>query len=84
MNIRIEIDEMWGRVKSKKKFSFRGHTIDHDNRNVITYVIGSREQDILCQSGDILYNSNLYSSFPYADNNVVHPVCSQSGVHKPD
>ena len=44
LNIRIEMYEiemyeMWGRVKSKKESSWLWHTIDHDNGNVIAYVM---------------------------------------------
>ena len=41
LNIRLEMDEMWGRVNSKKTSSWLWHAINHDNGDVVAYVIGS-------------------------------------------
>lgn len=48
------------------------HAIDHDNGNVVAYVIGSREQDMLWQLTDILYNLNLNITFIYSNNNFAY------------
>ena len=59
---------MWARVKSKKEACWILHAIVHDNGNVI----GSREDDMLYQLTDILYNLNLNITSIYSDNNFAY------------
>ena len=50
---------MWGRVNSKKTSSWLWHAINHDNGDVVAYVIGSRHHDMLWQLTDLIYSLNL-------------------------
>ena len=44
VKIRLEMDEMWGRVSSKKTPCWLWHAINHDTGEVVAFVLGSREE----------------------------------------
>ena len=72
LNIRLEMDEMWGRVNSKKTSSWLWHAINHDNGDVVAYVIGSRHHDMLWQLTDLIYSLNLNITAVYSDDNFAY------------
>ena len=41
------MDEMWGRVNSKTTSSWLWHAINHDNGDVVAYVIGSTSRYVM-------------------------------------
>lgn len=53
------MDEMWGRVFSKKTPCWLWHAINCENSDVIAYVLGSGESTMLCQLTDLLCSLNL-------------------------
>ena len=65
------MDEMWGRVNSKKTSSWLWHAINHDNGDVVAYVIGSRHHDMLWQLTDLIYSLNLNITAVYSDDNLL-------------
>ena len=73
LNIRLEMDEMWGRVNSKKTSSWLWHAINHDNGDVVAYVIVSRHHDMLWQPTDLIYYSD--------DNFAYHDVIPSHTLH---
>ena len=82
LNIRLEMDEMWGRVNSKKTSSWLWHAINHDNGDVVAYVIGSRHHDMLWQLTDLIYSLNLNITAVYSDDNFAyHDVISSHTLH---
>lgn len=66
------MDEMWGRVFSKKTPCWLWHAINHENGDVIAYVLGSRESTMLCQLTDLLCSLNLNISSIYSDDNFAY------------
>ncbi len=66
------MDEMWGRVFSKKTPCWLWHAINRENGDVIAYVLGSRESTMLCQLTDLLCSLNLNISSIYSDDNFAY------------
>ena len=82
LNIRLEMDEMLGRVNSKKTSSWLWHAINHDNGDVVAYVIGSRHHDMLWQLTDLIYSLNLNITAVYSDDNFAyHDVIPSHTLH---
>ena len=46
LTVRLEMDEMWGRVYSKETPCWLWHAINHENGDLIVYVLGSREGSV--------------------------------------
>ena len=63
------MDEMWSRVRSKTQSCWLWHAINHDNGDVIAYVLGSRKIQSLEKLTSLIYNLNLNISCVYTDNN---------------
>ena len=73
---------MWGRVNSKKTSSWLWHAINHDNGDVVAYVIGSRHHDMLWQLTDLIYSLNLNITAVYSDDNFAyHDVIPSHTLH---
>ena len=66
------MDKMQGRVNSKKTSSWLWHAINHDNGDVVAYVIGSRHHDMLWQLTDLIYSLNLNITAVYSDDNFAY------------
>ena len=47
LEIRLEMDEMWGRVYCKKTPCLLRHAINHNTVEIIGYVFGTKEQEVL-------------------------------------
>ena len=63
------MDEMWGRVWSKNQSCWLWHAINHDNGDVVAYVLGSRKIQSLEKLTTLISNLNLNISHIYTDNN---------------
>ena len=72
MKIRLEMDEMWGRVYCKKSPGWLWHAINHDSGEVVAFVIGSREQEMLWELLELLADLNVEIVAVYADNNFAY------------
>ena len=66
------MDEMRGRVYSKKTPCWLWHAINHENGDVIAYVLGSREHEMLQKLIDLLSNLNLEIIVVYSDDNYAY------------
>ena len=69
---RLEMDEMWRRVYSKETPCWLWHAINHENGDVIAYVLGSREHGMLKQLLELLNSLNLNIVSVYSDNNFAY------------
>ena len=56
----------------KKTPCWLWHAINHENGEVIAYIIGSRAHDMLWQLTDLLYSLNLNISSVYSDDNFAY------------
>ena len=63
------MDEMWSRVRSKNQSCWLWHAINHDNGDVVAYVLGSRKIQSLEKLTTLISNLNLNISHIYTDNN---------------
>ena len=78
LTVRLEMDEMWGRVYCKETPCWLWHAINHENGELIAYVLGSREHDMLQQLLELLNGLNLNIVSVYSDNNFAyHDIISQ-------
>ena len=72
LTVRLEMDEMWGRVYSKETPCWLWHAINHENGELIAYVLGSREHGMLQQLLELLKGLNLNIVSVYSDNNFAY------------
>ena len=63
---------MWARINSKKQACWLWHAINHENGEVIAYVLGSREYEMLWQLWELLSDLNLEIEVVYSDNNFAY------------
>ena len=78
------MDEMWGRVYCKKTPCWLWHAINHDTGEVIAYVLGSREHEMLWELLGLIYSLNVditavYSDDNYAYHDIVPPDILETG-----
>ena len=66
------MDEMWGRVYSKKTSCWLWHAINHENGELFAFVLGSREYEALWEFSTVLYDLNLDIRTIYSDDNYVY------------
>ena len=69
MNLCIEMDEMWSRVRCKTQQCWLWHAINNENGDVIAYVLGSRKLQSLERLTALISDLNLNISCVYTDNN---------------
>ena len=72
LKIRLEMDEMWGRVYCKQTPCWLWHAINHENGEVIAFVLGSREHEMLWELTGLLYNLNLDITTVCSDDNYAY------------
>ena len=72
LTVRLEMDEMWGRVYCKETPCWLWHAINHENGELIAYVLGSREHGMLQQLLELLNGLNLNIVSVYSDNNFAY------------
>lgn len=66
------MDEMWGRVYSKKTPCWLWHAIDHDTGSVVAYVLGTREEEMLWELWETISELNVKVVEVYSDNNFAY------------
>ena len=79
LKIRLQMDEMWSRVYCKKTPCWLWHAINHDNGDVVAYVLGSREHEVLGELLDLLdveivavYSDDNYAYHEAISRNILH------------
>ena len=63
---------MGGRVYCKEMPCWLWHAINHENGDVIAYVLGSRKREMLEKLNDMLNSLNLNITHVYSDNNFAY------------
>jgi len=66
------MDEMWSRVYSKEKPCWLWHAINHENGDVVAFVLGSREHEMLWKLLDLLATLNVEIVKVYTDDNYAY------------
>jgi insertion element IS1 protein InsB len=66
------MDEMWGRVYCKKTPCWLWHAINHENGDVVAYLLGNRESKVLWDLMELLSNLNIEIVKVYADDNFAY------------
>ena len=85
MRIRLEMDEMWGRVYCKGTPCWLWHAIDHDTGEVVAFVLGSREKEMCKQLWDMLMALKgveievVYSDDNWAYHDIIPKAMLQTG-----
>ena len=72
LKVRLEMDEMWGRVYCKGTPQWLWHAINHDSGEVVAYVIGSRESEMLWELLGLLADLNVEIVAVYTDDNFAY------------
>ena len=66
------MDEMWVRVYCKQTPCWLWHAINHDNGDVVAFVLGSREREMLWKLLDLIYSLNVEVEVVYSDDNYAY------------
>ena len=66
------MDEMWGRVYSKKTPAWLWHAIDDNTGEIVAFVIGTREHEMLLELLALLETLNIKVEFVYTDDNFAY------------
>ena len=70
---------MWSFVGNKRQQCWLWHAINHENGEVIAYVLGSREHEVLWRLLDLLGEANIEMTKVYSDDNYAyHDLISQT------
>jgi insertion element IS1 protein InsB len=72
LEIRLEMDEMWGRVYCKGTPCWLWHAINHDNGDVVAFSLGTREHDMLWDLMCRLATANIKITAVYTDDNFAY------------
>ena len=72
LKIRLQMDEMWGRVYCKGTPCWLWHAIDHETGEIVAFVMGSREHEMLWELMCELATANIEIVAVYADNNPAY------------
>ena len=76
------MDEMWGRVYCKQTPCWLWHAINHENGEIIAFVLGERKHDMLYELYNLLCNLNLDITHVYSDNNFAYHDVIPSNILK--
>lgn len=63
------MDEMHGRVGGKKNPCWLWHAVNHENSEVVAYVLGDRSEEMLWRLTDLLSSINIEIINVYSDDN---------------
>ena len=66
------MDEQWGRVYCKDTPCWLWHAINHDSGEVVAFVMGSREHEVLEKLLALLAPLNVEIEYVYADDNFAY------------
>jgi insertion element IS1 protein InsB len=80
LKIRLEMDEMWGRVMCKKTPCWLWHAINHDTGEIIAYVFGTREHEVLQKLLSLLSKLNVEIIAVFSDDNFAYHDAIPEGV----
>ena len=72
LKIRLEMDEMWSRVYCKKTPCWLWHAINHDTGEIIAYVFGTREHEVLQTLLKLLSGLNVEITVVFFDDNFAY------------
>jgi insertion element IS1 protein InsB len=72
------MDEMWGRVYCKGTPCWLWHAINHENGDIVAFVLGTRENKMLVELWGLLSSLNLKIIEIYSDDNwAYHDIIPQ-------
>ena len=66
------MDEMWSRVYCKETPCWLWHAINHETDDVVAYVFGTRESEILWELLELLAGLNIEIVTVYSDDNFAY------------
>jgi insertion element IS1 protein InsB len=66
------MDEMWSRVYCKETPCWLWHAINHDNGDLVAYVLGSRKHETLGELLDLLDLLDVEITTVYSDDNYAY------------
>jgi len=66
------MDEMWGRVYCKKTPCWLWHAINHNTGEIIAYVFGTREHEVLQKLLDLLSKLKVEIEAVFSDDNFAY------------
>jgi len=66
------MDEMWSRVYSKQSHCWLWHAINHDDGDVVAFVLGDRSHEMLWRLLDYLAEANIEIEAVYSDDNYAY------------
>jgi IS1 family transposase len=66
------MNEMWSRVYCKETLCWLWHAINHENDDVVAYVLGSREHETLSELLDLLDLVDVEIVAVYSDDNYAY------------
>ena len=66
------MDEMWSRVYSKQSHCWLWHAINHDDGDVVAFVLGDRSHEMLWKLLDYLAEANIKIEAVYSDDNYAY------------
>jgi len=73
------MDEMWSRVYSKRTPCWLWHAINHENGDVVAFVLGDRSHEMLWKLLDYLAQANIEIAAVYSDDNhAYHDIIPNS------
>lgn len=72
ITIKFQMDEMWGRVRTKKTPCWLWHAINCANGDVIAFVLGERKNKMLTQLWHLLTTLNINIKRVYTDKNFAY------------
>ena len=76
------MDEMWGRVYCNQTPCWLWHAINHENGEIVAFVLGTRKHDMLRKLYTLLCNLNLDITCVYSDNNFAYHDVIPSNILK--
>jgi IS1 family transposase len=85
LKIRLEMDEMWGRVYCKDTPCWLWHAINHDTGDVVAFVLGTREKEMCKKLWDAIMSLEkvevevVYSDDNWAYHDVIPKAILQTG-----
>ena len=66
------MDEMWSRVYCKKTPCWLWHAINHENGEIVAFVFGTRESEMLWELLGLLSSLNIEIVRVYSDDNFAY------------
>jgi len=80
LKTRLEMDEMWSRVTCKRTPCWLWHAINQDTGEIIAYVFGAREYEILQKLLTLLSKLNVEIEMVFSDDNFAYHDAIPSNI----